>query len=312
MDREGSAQGLYLLLSVDVAGSTAFKNQYSKDKATEKWMAFFSDFYQYFDDMFQQSLNKKGLKARLLKTLGDELIFSHKLKLSEDITFILDIFIKIINKFRKEIHANSFPLELKGNAWVCGVPLLNLPITKANNKTKELEVIDFIGPQMDTGFRISKYSSVEKFTLSADLAYILAKLKDEDCFDKDIHYLGKKELKGVNNGKPYPIFFLYTPNDEISAFDKAINHKDKNIDPAELIKYFDEYIYKTSDSFQPFIINDKENIINRPPDKYQDQIRQMQDEIEKYRAESTFKELLYATNKKLSTNKSDIIKKLLQ
>ena len=147
--------------------------------------------------------------------------------------------------------------------------------------------IDFLGPQMDTGFRIADKSTPKRMMISADVAYILSTLlageitlstkqtnrsNNRNITDKntmkfckhiysqlkndfnrdaensettkitfkskigeiiseklELYYDGRFPLKGVREGRPYPLFWLNA--DEENAIDIAENKlsEDKNI-----------------------------------------------------------------------------------
>jgi hypothetical protein len=74
--------------------------------------------------------------------------------------------------------------------------------------------IEFIGPQMDIGFRVAKFSSSMNLVLALELALfvITARLEDVPAArGLRFHYEGRETLKGVSAEKPYPIVTLLIP-----------------------------------------------------------------------------------------------------
>ena len=69
----------------------------------------------------------------------------------------------------------------------------------------ESEHFDFVGPLIDIGFRLSKFASLRKFVISADLAWLITAQGDAAM---PFHYDGRESLKGVLNDQPYPIFWI--------------------------------------------------------------------------------------------------------
>ena len=142
---------------------------------------------------------------------------------------------------------------------------------------KDETIIDFNGPQMDTGFRIAKFSSIEYFTISIDIVYVLSVLKTKNkskfAYIPDIYFLKKESLKGVNKGKPYSIYYINLADGEIALFNSSVKKKMKPIDYDQTIDYLEKYFYTEdiySMSFKPFI--EKDDYISDIPDKYQMQL----------------------------------------
>ncbi|MBV9858957.1 MAG: hypothetical protein JO038_02470, partial [Alphaproteobacteria bacterium] len=61
---------------------------------------------------------------------------------------------------------------------------------------------DFIGPDIDLGFRISKFACPSAVTVSLDLAEVVLRAENRELLD--IFEVGRAELKGVLYGRPYP------------------------------------------------------------------------------------------------------------
>jgi hypothetical protein len=76
---------------------------------------------------------------------------------------------------------------------------------------------DFLGKGIDCGFRIAKFSSTDKFTISAELALALCESANSNSkpFSGKFNYLGREELKGVINGRPYPIVTIITERNAV-------------------------------------------------------------------------------------------------
>ena len=214
---------LILFLSVDIVGSTAFKHQGD----SHQWLVYFSFFYENFNVFFENHLSDKShreqflgnpdlplakitnSKPRLWKTLGDELLFFHELNDHRQASFYVNCFRHAILDINTELKKKSDDrLKLKGTAWVAGFPVGNMLIVENLDAQK----FDFIGPLVDVGFRLSKYSNEQKFVVSVDLALLLSHHVQSDDFQ--FHYDGRVPLKGVLNEKPYPIIWLRMVEDD--------------------------------------------------------------------------------------------------
>lgn len=250
---------LRIFLSVDIVGSTAFKQSHSSSKfkqgeTQQTWLGTFSTFYHAFEGLFAKEWGKAvkknghemGQSPFLWKILGDELIYCKEISQLHQIFVCIHVWKKIIEEYRKKLHKKEKLLDLKSTLWVAGFPYLNAemafvsPVDELNNEyegegnaflknlmhlekyyekavNSEKIIIDFIGPAMDTGFRLDKFANNHKMILSIDLAYMLSfeknwyeKIgKNKYGFKKiEVGYDGRETLKGVINGKPYPLIWI--------------------------------------------------------------------------------------------------------
>jgi len=154
---------LILFLSVDIIGSTAYKNSTSKSREDEHpWLQFFRDFYVAFPEKLASSLPEHYTEndvPHIWKTAGDELIFAKGIKIINEICECVNGFRKTIVDYKKEMEKKTANLSLKATGWIAGFPIVNAKITTKNDKT------DYIGPSMDTGFRLCELSDSRKFII---------------------------------------------------------------------------------------------------------------------------------------------------
>ncbi|WP_235595223.1 hypothetical protein [Leptospira noguchii] len=240
---------MYIILSVDITGSTKLKNEADTSEKRIAWMNLFSTFATDFTAHFIAKLRLKNCEeAHLLKSLGDELVFYYKLIHSNKVTSVLDSFDDAVYDYYN--NNQSHGIGFKCSSWLVGTPVANLKITNNN------QVIDFVGPSMDIGFRISKYSSHNRFIVSLDLAYLIAKNDKR----KRIFYYGKEILKGVLQNKEYPIFYLeslhvnaHEENDPMAKYTEK-NHVEIN----DLCEYAERFMTENPLIFFPFIIDNQQ------------------------------------------------------
>lgn len=100
----------------------------------------------------------------------------------------------------------------------------------------ELNMLDFLGPDIDEGFRISKYAEKDKVLISAKLACVLWKLSEKDInrrssIESRFRIACYKKLKGIWNGRAYPLI-VYSNNFDL--FFKELEY-DEFMD-SELVK----------------------------------------------------------------------------
>ncbi len=151
-----------------------------------------------------------------------------------------------------ELSASSLPeLNVKSTVWIAGIQTIEsrqqdqakpspldknykniiAPIdmeakseteNKTENKTENgtkngiTDRYDFLGPDMDIGFRIAKFAFHHKVVLSADFAYLLykmLKIKDLEIgykIDNNLRIVSYEILKGVWDEQYYPIVWYNT------------------------------------------------------------------------------------------------------
>lgn len=202
-----------LFVSVDLVGSTAYKNgtenaqDGSKYGSGPPWADVFKNFYNGFPKWFERPLDgylslEPEIRPRLVKTIGDELLLQAMIRTHHDARNIIRFLSAALPAYTNT-NLSDKPLLLKATAWVAGFPINNfeVPFEEEGGKSGGG---DYIGPSIDTGFRIAKMATPSKLVVSVDLALLL--LQGQDALD--LHFEGTENLKGVLGGKPYPILWF--------------------------------------------------------------------------------------------------------
>lgn len=231
-----------LYLSVDLVGSTASKTlaSYKAQRLYPEWVEAFKLFFTRFPQILSTHYNdKKGSlpehkhlengMPKVWKTVGDEILFSVRATSLRHVSCCMSAFMSALAQFGNEL-AEAYPtLDVKGAAWIATFPVRNLTIalgkatveiqdelpieeTEINADENPLQ-FDFLGVDIDTGFRVAKKASTEYLAVTADLAYMLAESALHNMMSCQFIYHGRQELKGVMGGKPYPIVSLYCERD---------------------------------------------------------------------------------------------------
>ena len=167
------------------------------------------------------------------KTIGDEIVFCNKIHDIEHLAICINAFISTLDNHSKALEARRLDdagkmpsgLDVKGTAWIAAFPYPNITVSISQKirtlnleTTEEFEVssesdpqgFDFLGQSIDTGFRISSLSGIDRISVSAELAYLLCDLAIDGKLDVKLHYLGRETLKGVTTGRTYPVTVLDT------------------------------------------------------------------------------------------------------
>lgn len=216
---------LRLFLSVDMAGSTEFKSRLTAQGA-QGWLDIFQAFFTRFPLMVAGQLGFEFLdddatpSIEVWKVMGDEVVFVTSPASAEELTSVLLALVRTLALY-EERHFANLPLRLKGTAWLADFDGQNIEIEIPELSSSARGAhLDFIGPDIDLGFRISKYAPPGALVVSTDVLEAILAAGNRDR--ADLHLLGAESLKGVMHGRPYPIVwmlgagdrFAFTPEDQ--------------------------------------------------------------------------------------------------
>jgi len=245
-----------LFLSVDLAGSTAFKSQ----TPTSKWVKVFKEFYSSFLETFasnflkychnnpSECLNFESEAPKLWKTVGDEVIFVNRVDSCFQVFAYVHAFRLTLEEYGKKLASvdDTRMLDVKGNGWIASFPSPNQTFELPNSDDegegfglvseavedsadKSPSKYDFLGKGIDYGFRIGKNSRPDLFTISPGLAWILCKANVNDEYEKfrfEFVFEGVSPLKGVLNGEKYPVIGI---NTERNSKRKRLNNLESQL-----------------------------------------------------------------------------------
>lgn len=261
-----------LFLSVDLSGSTAFKNSDSgearHDGAAPKWVTVFQQFYTDFPAFFRTEYQQQTNGAvgndgcpKLWKAVGDELVFCGKISNKKAGAVALSSFINTLHRYRKKLCDDGVNLNLKGAGWLGAFPEPNravqlrpangapdlLSASEALENSADISPFDydFLGKAIDTGFRVADTAKPEQLVLSVQLARLLANTTPGFGFDHPIRFDRPRPLKGVNRDEPYPMLYIDTmihlPTEEARKQERHLLGEDAVPDREKLAKYLEAY-----------------------------------------------------------------------
>lgn len=250
----GKYDGSKLFLSCDLVGSTKFKQQ-NKD-----WLPIFVDFYQSFPRKVMGLLDEERVPAggfKLWKAVGDELIYVAAVQSESEIDYLVRLWIQAMDSYSADLrdmllkadHGPKARLGTKGAAFLATFPTpdrevgISLDVKpRLDDTERDAEVInkevlaggktshlrDYIGPSIDTGFRIFAACDEHTFTMSLEVAWALAvhkKVMNQGLSEDNNYFLhGQIPLKGVWGERKYPIFAIdRTPEDKKDDIDSHLS-----------------------------------------------------------------------------------------
>lgn len=197
-----------LFLSVDMVGSTQFKARFT-GQGSEGWLETFRSFFCNFPLMLAGQVGFEFIDSdctpeiQVWKAMGDEVIFVVEPASAEEATSILRALLRTMTIYERK-YFDRMPLRLKGTAWLAEFGEQNIELDIAELSMGDgAGHIDYIGPDVDLGFRLSKFARASSLVLSLDLIEQILGAENSDALS--LYLLGAEELKGVMFGHPYPV-----------------------------------------------------------------------------------------------------------
>lgn len=207
--------GKYLFVSIDLCGSTQLKYNF------KLWPGVIVSFYR---DVKKLSSEIEGMEGPILvsnfsvlKQLGDEIVLYVELENVYHVFRCMNSLQKLRPYLRKSSkgyvetykivsskifgeEAMSNEIDVKFTAWLS---FTDQKITGQLLMPNRLDFpvsdpFDIVGPFMDQGFRLCKFATPERITLSQELAaVILANNFDEMGIKLDVSLVSRRRLKGI-------------------------------------------------------------------------------------------------------------------
>jgi hypothetical protein len=310
---------LRIFLSVDLVGSTAFKqarppellkqNRAESSSLGPAWFKSILSFYRDFESMLREQWASFNAECEIKKlpecnepefwkSNGDELLYTFELREPSEAASIMILWLSTLENYRRALRSNTPELDIKSAAWIAGFPVMNSEVIFregiGNSKAGEADdallhqhdllniwysgikkraglTKDYVGPAIDTGFRIAGWASSRKMVISVDLALLLTGTSlDHNIKEKfSIFFDGTQPLKGVVGGRPYPIIWIQV--DGVGALvekeDKLLKRSPANHN--EIQAYCEEYIRENSEFLmRPFVYNTSDRFFSETPQGY--------------------------------------------
>jgi hypothetical protein len=242
MTDRGLSSELRLFLSVDVAGSTALKHRvnyhdfFKKFRVAEEllrdcnapdpaehfkkvlsklsegdvdWGVVLAQCFDSFSASFVELIQQLQQDDRYpWKAVGDELVYSFKVTSRGQVQRLLECFLGTLRKEDRWWNDKATGIRLKGTAWLAGFPIQNKRIAVALTGPGggRIDLDDYLGPDMDVGFRLGKESFAGMCVASLNLVALLG-AKDDGKYQVRFAHVGWATLHGVWGQRPYPIFW---------------------------------------------------------------------------------------------------------
>ena len=194
---------------------------------------------------------------------------------------------------------DSARLGIKSTVWLAGFPFRNKEVVLSGDSFSSREpiddyyrenglilnklysgqnedriLLDYVGPSIDTGFRLTSLASARKLILSVEVAYILAltsPIKAGPIEAIQLRYDGQVSLKGVLGGGGYPVFWIdLSRAHSADVLEDRLTHSNA-CDRDAVREYCDAFFHEHRDLiFPPFIDHEGEVVLTDTPPWYKE------------------------------------------
>jgi len=232
---EGLQPRLRLFFSVDVVGSVQLK------QSQQPWRPSILNFYRDFDHTvyasyraFNEGSNHVLPTPEFWKSNGDELLYTCEIKDLDQTHDTIQVWLAALSAYRSTVTPQSNRPDVKSTAWIGLFPVPNAEVFFRRGGAQfrsdllddpqllqaELReewyakggrgdiTRDFVGPSIDTGFRLTSWATPQRFIISVDLAFLLVSSRHDSAEPALLHLSGRSKLKGVIDDEPYPAIWL--------------------------------------------------------------------------------------------------------
>jgi hypothetical protein len=177
------------------------------------------------------------------KTIGDEILFCTRLYSLEHLAHSVSSFLRALEDYGAYLDSAGNKLDVKGAGWVAAFPAPNVTVEVLGGSSdrplnelfdEDFELLadqnptdfDFLGKEIDSGFRSAKNAASDRLTASIELAWLLAEAAHAEIFPARFSYHGRQVLKGVIADRPYPIV---TIDAERSILRKEVRKRERAV-----------------------------------------------------------------------------------
>ena len=265
--KKKAKKNVVLFFSFDIVNSTLYKtiNYYG-------WAQVLNLLFKRLREEVRNNLEG----SEMWRVLGDEAIFIIKIRDEEHLQVcvrkIFGIMISTIYALKKGEffnHNNNLMklqniLSLKVATWIAAVnnigdvddkDILQEDIDnifECYTSQEGNKIFEFLGNDIDTGFRIATQTQEGRMVLSYELAYLIC--QRTGCLS-NLHIVTYKKLKGVWKNKLYPIIWYHDPGAYLDVYKKEVQLEESfTFDACEESELIKEYFYNRD-------VNKKDKII---------------------------------------------------
>ena len=208
---------LRVFFSADLLDSSTLKH-----RGSDHWVPTIRGFFEEIQKLAEASITLLQARSPIpavqapslnpWKANGDEMLWECEVKSLGQAILAESAFRRAITHFNEDVEASQNPdaRHVRGTSWAAGFPL-------RNRRLRVGVEYDFIGPQMDLGFRLTKFDGhhPDLVVTSPEMTWLLARGAEIwPELDVPMRYCGRKVFKGAAGGMAVPVFCTDTKRAE--------------------------------------------------------------------------------------------------
>lgn len=232
--------GVYFFLSLDLVNSTAYKADHSNWKFLARM--FYDDARKFWSN------HDVNFTPRVWKYAGDEVLFYAPVRSVLGLQTAVEASYHAVRSVSKTVQSwtakGRTRLYVKGTCWAAYASYTgpssdkdlpredtadskqrNLIFPIAPGPPESVPILDFLGPEIDAGFRISAGSMKNSLVVSAEVANAIRREGRRELGNR-LRIVEFRELKGVWSGRHYPLVW-YREDWSENAFGEDFEYDDR-------------------------------------------------------------------------------------
>lgn len=205
----------FQLFSFDIVESALFKLERSDRSEIPTWLEAFQSFYEEVPLIFAAEIAKLFFDDEgdipcvpVWKAIGDELVFIAEPGSVRDLDLLTYAFVESVERLNQRLTL-KWGLRVHGVCWSFQEGGRNQMIRFRELEDHQKQVLDFIGPDVDVGFRLTTHAKPGCVLTSEEHAELLGERLS-------VQQVGEKILKGISKS-PYPLLQINCCSDLFDA-----------------------------------------------------------------------------------------------
>lgn len=202
-----------LFLAVEIVNSSAFKVARNNPNGVAQWITAFEAFFVEAPIVFLGQLALASEESDDLvdtwvwKVMGDKLVFAAYPSGVEEALLVILAFYRTVMQLDARFLAR-WALRVRGCCWGASLGTYNrrVLIPDMQPRVSGQTFDDFLGQDVDIGFRLAKCVGAGQVIASANLVESLIKLSHYQGLR--FHLIGRQVLPGIYGGRPYPLILI--------------------------------------------------------------------------------------------------------
>ncbi len=228
----------YVFSSFDLVNSTSYKT-----RASEEWPNVTQGFYYSVERAVEGATkDDDNLRPEVWKYIGDEVVMFTRVYSAAEVEAVVAVTATVCLALQGQFSTRDDGVRRSARLGVkacCWVALVGDRATEETRniqlQTRAIPLPDFLGPDIDAGFRIGKRAMRGAVTLTALLAHVIVTANKSQS--RRMRLAGYDQLKGVWDGRPYPCLLYRSDWQDVADefdYDELMGKQLSELDAANL------------------------------------------------------------------------------